>query len=262
MFQLLQSLALILVEKLICGNSRNPSLLSIVNRRPPFVCRKNSFLASLPHGDVPVRPARRRVGRSPHLDRTASDDAGEVTANQRMRVGLVSKLVRSVEQCAPHYLNSGTVLEHAQGSTASHKSASKPTCGGSAAAHGAASLRWKGDWRRQAPTALHCACGRMRVACCAADSGEARSGSNSAHRRSARRNRSGCARSMADCRADLAARRGNGSSMRQSHTLCGSTCTHGDDDTRGTGLEPQLPRASGGLSRTQPAGAYNSCTQR
>ena len=53
-----------------------------------------------------------------------------------------------------------------------------------------------------------------------------------------------------------------GSSMRQSHTLCGSTCTHGDDDTRGTGLEPQLPRASGGLSRTQPAGAYNSCTQR
>ena len=224
--------------------------------------KKISFLASLPHGDVPVRPARRRVGRSPHLDRTASDDAGEVTANQRMRVGLVSKLVRSVEQCAPHYLNSGTVLEHAQGSTASHKSASKPTCGGSAAAHGAASLRWKGDWRRQAPTALHCACGRMRVACCAADSGEARSGSNSAHRRSARRNRSGCARSMADCRADLAARRGNGSSMRQSHTLCGSTCTHGDDDTRGTGLEPQLPRASGGLSRTQPAGAYNSCTQR
>ena len=223
---------------------------------------KKSFLASLPHGDVPVRPARRRVGRSPHLDRTASDDAGEVTANQRMRVGLVSKLVRSVEQCAPHYLNSGTVLEHAQGSTASHKSASQPTCGGSAAAHGAASLRWKGDWRRQVPTALHCACGRIRVACCAADSGEARSGSNSAHRRSARRNRSGCARSMADCRADLAARRGNGSSMRQSHTLCGSTCTHGDDDTRGTGLEPQLPRASGGLSRTQPAGAYNSCTQR
>ena len=160
-----------------------------------------------------------------------------------------------------HYLNSGTVLEHAQGSTASHKSASKPTCGGSAAAHGAASLRWKGDWRRQAPTALHCACGRMRVACCAADSGEARSGSDSAHRRSARRNRSGCARSIAVCRADLAARRGNGSSMCQSHILCGSTCTHGGDDTRGAGREPQLPRANGGLSRSQPAGAYNSCTQ-
>ena len=178
-----------------------------------------------------------------------------------MRVGLVSKFVRSVEQCTPQYLNSGTVLEHAQGSTASHKSASQPTCGGSAAAHGAASLRWKGDWRRQVPTTLHCACGRTRVACCAADSGEARSSSNNDHRRSARRNRSGCARSIADCRADLTARRGNGSSMCQSHTLCGSTCTHGGDDTRGAGREPQLPRANGGLSRSQPAGAYNSCTQ-
>ena len=101
----------------------------------------------------------------------------------------------------------------------------------------------------------------VRVACCAADSGEARSGSDSAHRRSARRNRSGCARSIAVCRADLAARRGNGSSMCQSHILCGSTCTHGGDDTRGAGREPQLPRANGGLSRSQPAGAYNSCTQ-
>ena len=134
-----------------------PALTSTAQKIDDTSREKISFLASLPHGDVPVRPARRRVGRSPHLDRTASDDAGEVTANQRMRVGLVSKLVRSVEQCAPHYLNSGTVLEHAQGSTASHKSASKPTCGGSAAAHGAASLRWKGDWRRQVPTTLHCA---------------------------------------------------------------------------------------------------------
>ena len=117
-----------------------------------------SFLSSRTlYDDVPIRPARRRGGRSPHLVRAASHDAGEVTANQRMRVGLMSKFVRSVEQCTPQYLNSGTVLEHAQGSTASHKSASKPTCGGSAAAHGAASLRWKGDWRRQVPTTLHCA---------------------------------------------------------------------------------------------------------
>ena len=119
--------------------------------------KKNLFSRRVPYDDVPIRPARRRGGRSPHLVRAASHDAGEVTANQRMRVGLMSKFVRSVEQCTPQYLNSGTVLEHAQGSTASHKSASKPTCGGSAAAHGAASLRWKGDWRRQVPTTLHCA---------------------------------------------------------------------------------------------------------
>ena len=118
--------------------------------------KKNLFSVAYPM-TTPIRPARRRGGRSPHLVRAASHDAGEVTANQRMRVGLMSKFVRSVEQCTPQYLNSGTVLEHAQGSTASHKSASKPTCGGSAAAHGAASLRWKGDWRRQVPTTLHCA---------------------------------------------------------------------------------------------------------
>ena len=49
------------------------------------------------------------------------------------------------------------------------------------------------------------------------------------------------------------ARRGNGSSMCQSHILCGCTCTHGGDDTRGAGREPQLPRA--------PTGAYPGHSQ-